>query len=319
MKKIWILLVIALVSVEAVFAQTKVTVQVVNPEAVNFSTAEVAWLPGQIQDSLKSNLQEYLGMKTVVDSSAEAKVKKLQADSESEARNENTAIELGKLTTAKFAVFTKIRKTGKGYTISIDHTDLTTGEVKASVTGSEYKTVEELYSSKGAVDEITVGLAKKLEIKLSDLTEAALTKGTADFTWNQQLEVAQQNEKQYKELIAQYDKEIDSLNTSNDLAAVENLKKIEAQKALLEEKQKAEQKRLEELKAQQERAAEDEKLEAERSIALKKQRDQMTKNAAAKAAEVRKLKMGKQGVLGQINVIESEKKGTCGNKGECRR
>ena len=56
------------------------------------------------------------------------------------------------------------------------------------------------------------------------------------------------------------------------------------------------------------RAAEDEKLEAERSIALKTQRDQMAKDAAAKAAEVRKLKMETQGVLGQINVIESKKK-----------
>ncbi len=55
-------------------------------------------------------------------------------------------------------------------------------------------------------------------------------------------------------------------------------------------------------------AAEDKKLEAEQSIELKPQRDQMAKEAAAKAAEVRKLKMEKQGVLGQINVIGSKKK-----------
>ena len=34
----------------------------------------------------------------------------------------------------------------------------------------------------------------------------------------------------------------------------------------------------------------------------------MSKDAAAKAAEVRKLKIEKQGVLGQINIIESKKK-----------
>lgn len=77
---------------------------------------------------------------------------------------------------------------------------------------------------------------------------------------------------------------------------------------MLVEKQNAERKRQEELNAQKARAAEDEKLEAERSIALKTQRDQMAKDAAAKAAEVRRLKMEKQGVLGQINVIESKKK-----------
>ncbi len=52
----------------------------------------------------------------------------------------------------------------------------------------------------------------------------------------------------------------------------------------------------------------DVKLEAERSIALKTLRDQMSKDAAAKASEVRNLKSEKQGVLGQINIIESKKK-----------
>ena len=111
---------------------TKHPVQVVNQEVVNIAGAEAAWLPGQVQDKLKSNLQEYLGMKTVVDSKSEAALKKLQAESESAARDESTAIELGKITTAKFAVFTKLRKTGSGYTISIDFTDLTTGEQMAS-------------------------------------------------------------------------------------------------------------------------------------------------------------------------------------------
>ena len=89
---------------------------------------------------------------------------------------------------------------------------------------------------------------------------------------------------------------------------VVNLVGAEAEKALLLEKQNAEKKRQEELKAQKTRADADAKLEAERSIALKTQRDQMSKDAAAKAAEVRKLKIEKQGVLGQVNIIESKKK-----------
>ena len=89
---------------------------------------------------------------------------------------------------------------------------------------------------------------------------------------------------------------------------VVNLVGAEAEKALLLEKQNAEKKRQEELKAQKTRADADAKLEAERSIALKTQRDQMAKDAAAKAAEVRKLKIEKQGVLGQVNIIESKKK-----------
>ena len=287
---------------------TKLPVQVVNQEVVNISGAESAWLPGQVQDKLKSNLQEYLGMKTVVDSKSEAALKKLQAESESAARDESTAIELGKITTAKFAVFTKLRKTGSGYTISIDFTDLTTGEQMASATSKEYSKTEYLYGSTGAVDELTLAIGNKLGIKVSDLNKNLLTFGSANFSVDAQLALAKQNEEQYQKMMKDYDAELSKLMTSNDINAIQNKNRIEAEKALLVEKQNAEKKRQEELKAQMARAAEDEKLEAERAIALKTQRDQMAKDAAAKAAEVRKLKMEKQGVLGQINVIEGKKK-----------
>lgn len=287
---------------------TKFPVQVIIQESINLAGSEAAWLPGQIQDKLKSNFQEYLGMKTVVDSKSEAALKKLQAESESAARDENTAIELGKITTAKFAVFTKLRKTGSGYTISIDFTDLTTGEQMASTTSKEYSKAEYLYGSTGAVDELTLALANKLGIKISDLNKNLLASGSASFSLDDQLALARQNEEQFRKQMSAYDAELSKLMTSNDINAVQNKNRIEAEKALLVEKQNAERKRQEELNAQKARAAEDEKLEAERSIALKTQRDQMAKDAAAKAAEVRRLKMEKQGVLGQISVLESKKK-----------
>ncbi|MCI7435245.1 MAG: SUMF1/EgtB/PvdO family nonheme iron enzyme [Spirochaetia bacterium] len=287
---------------------TKLPVQVIIQESINLAGSEAAWLPGQIQDKLKANFQEYLGMKTVVDSKSEAALKKLQAESESAARDENTAIELGKITTAKFAVFTKLRKTGTGYTISIDFTDLTTGEQMASTTSKEYSKAEYLYGSTGAVDELTLALANKLGIKISDLNKNLLASGSASFSLDDQLALARQNEEQFRKQMSAYDAELSKLMTSNDINAIQNKNRIEAEKALLVEKQNAEKKRQEELNAQKARAAEDEKLEAERSIALKTQRDQMAKDAAAKAAEVRRLKMEKQGVLGQINVIESKKK-----------
>ena len=286
----------------------KYPVQVVNQEVINLAGSEAAWLPGQIQDKLKSNLQEYLGMKTVVDSKSEAALKKLQAESESAARDESTAIELGKITTAKFALFTKLRKTASGYTISVDFTDLTTGEQMASATSKEYSKSEYLYGSTGAVDELTLSIGSKLGINISDLSKNLLTSGSASFSVDDQLALAKQNEEQYQKMMSDYDAELSKLMTSNDINAIQNKNRIEAEKALLVEKQNAEKKRQEELNAQKARAAEDEKLEAERSIALKTQRDQMAKDAAAKAAEVRKLKLEKQGVLGQINVIESKKK-----------
>ena len=286
----------------------KYPVQVVSLEIVNLGTSENAWLPGQVQDKLKSNLQDYLGLKTVVDSKSETALKKLQAESESAARDESTAIELGKITTAKFAVFTKVRKTGSGYTISVDFTDLTTGEQMASATSKEYSKAEYLYGSTGAVDELTLAIGNKLGIKISDLNKNLLTSGSANFSVDAQLVLAKQNEEQYQKMMKDYDAELSKLMRSNDINAIQNKNRIEAEKALLVEKQNAERKRQEELRAQKARSDADAKLEAERSIALKTQRDQMAKDAAAKAAEVRKLKMEKQGVLGQINVIESKKK-----------
>ncbi len=287
---------------------TKLPVQVVNQEVVNLVGAEAAWLPGQIQDKLKSNLQEFLGMKTVVDSKSEAALKKLQAESESDARDESSAIELGKITTAKFALFTKLRKTGSGYVISVDFTDLTTGEQMASATSKEYSKAEYLYGSTGAIDELTLALGEKLGIQISDLNKNLLASGSSSFSVDDQLALAKQNEAQFQKMMNDYDAELSKLMTSNDINAIQSKNRIEAEKALLLEKQNAEKKRQEELKAQKARADADAKLEAERNIALKTQRDQMAKDAAAKAAEVRKLKMEKQGVLGQINILESKKK-----------
>lgn len=307
MKKL-IVLAFAFFAGSFIYSQSKTTVQVLVPESTNLSASDSAWLPGQIQDRLKSNMQEYLDMNTVVDSKREDAVKKLQTQAEDSGRDEASAIELGKLITAKFALFSKIRKTAGGYTISADFTDLTTGVQKASVSSKEYSQVASLYGTTGAVDEITLKLAEKLGIKLSDLNKNLLSTGSANFSLDEQLELAKQNEVQFQKMMADYDADLARLSTSNDINAIQNKKKIEAEKALLAEKQNAEKKRQQDLKAQKERAEADAKLESERSIALKTQRDNLAKQAAAKAAEVRKAKIEKQGVLGFITTLESKKK-----------
>ena len=286
----------------------KYPIQVVNQEISNLSTSESSWLPLQIQDKLKSNLQSYLGMKTVVDSKAESALKKLQAESENVGRDENTAIELGKIISAKFALFTKIRKVGANYVIAVDFTDLTTGEQLSSCMSKEYSKAEYLYENTGAVDELTLALSEKLGIKVSDLNKNDLTSGSASFSVDEQLAIAKENEAKFKQWIANYDAEHAKLTTSTDINATDNIKKIEAEKARLQAKQNAQKNRQAELQAQKERVEADKKLEAERSIALKTQRDKLAQDAAAKAAEIRKLKMEKLGVLGKINVVESKKK-----------
>lgn len=73
-----ILLVSAILLAGFIYAQNiekGVAVQVLTPETVNLPAGDAAWLPGQIQDKVKSNVQDYLELKTVVDSKAEAAVK----------------------------------------------------------------------------------------------------------------------------------------------------------------------------------------------------------------------------------------------------
>lgn len=283
-------------------------VQVVSPALENITGTEEIWLGGQIQDKLKSNLQEYLGMRIVVDSKSEVALKKLQQESEDEGRNEETAIELGKISTAKFALFSKIRKTNNGYIISTDFTDLATGEQKASVTSKEYTKTEYLYGNTGAIDEITLALADKLGIKISDVYRKALKNGTADFTVESQLALVEQNEANYKRLLNQFDENLRQLSTSTDINADNEKRKIEAEKALLVEKKNAEAKRKLELDEQKRKSIADEKMEKERSIEFITKRDELVKIAEEKASTIRKLKKEQQGILEQINEIENKKK-----------
>ena len=289
----------------AAFAQQ--TVQVLMPETENLSGGETAWLPGQIQDRLKSNLQEYLGMSTVVDAASEAKVKQLQRESEDAGRDASTAIPAGNLITAKFAVLARIRKTDKGYTISVDYTDLTTGKSE-TVMSKEYETIEELYEKTGAIDEITLKLATRLNIAITPIQRRALQYGTADFSIDDQLRLAQQNKEQYEKMNKDIDNQLRALALNTDLNTVENENKIKAEQALLKQKIEYEQRRIESLIQQQRQAEEDAMKEAARSEEQRRRRDELSMRAEEKAAEVRRLKIERQGVLGQIKVIESKKK-----------
>ena len=67
-------------SVKIVQTKSKYSVQVVMPELENISGNEKNWLGGQIRDKFKSNLQEFLGMETFVDSKSEAALIKIQKE-----------------------------------------------------------------------------------------------------------------------------------------------------------------------------------------------------------------------------------------------
>ncbi|MBO7123123.1 MAG: SUMF1/EgtB/PvdO family nonheme iron enzyme [Treponema sp.] len=158
----------------------KLPVQVVSLDAVGVLATEAAWLPGQTRDKLKSNLQEYLGMNAIVDAKTEPALKKVFAQVEG-ADPDKAADEFAKATDAKFALFEKVKKTAKGYSISADFMDLATGEKLASVTSKEYVYPEGLFDYAGAADEITLLLADKLEREVLDVNKNLLANGPANF------------------------------------------------------------------------------------------------------------------------------------------
>lgn len=307
-KNIFYILAISLFFTAPIFAQNKTTtVQVLTPDLENIS-AEEKWLQGQIQDKLKENLQDYAKFITVVDDSNETQLKALQRKSESSMYDEETAIEAGHLTSASSAVFTTIRKAGSVYTIGVNYMDLRTG-IHETVTSSGRKNTEDLFDSTGcAIDELTLKLCEKLKINLSGTEKYVLQHGRAELTVDQQLAMAKADAQNYENQLADLDKQIASLSVSTNLDASGLKKKIEAQKALLEEKQAAADRRLKELNEQNQKKLEDAQKEAERSLEIKNKRDEIEKKAEKKAEEVRKLSLEKENVLGKISVIESKKR-----------
>ena len=82
-------------------------------------------------------------------------------------------------------------------------------------------------------DEITLLLSEKLKINISDVYKNLLTTGSSNFYVDEQISLAKQNEAQYKKIMAEYDAELEKLSTSNDINAIQNKQRIEAEKALI--------------------------------------------------------------------------------------
>ncbi|MCH5151019.1 MAG: hypothetical protein J1G30_10180, partial [Spirochaetales bacterium] len=111
----------------------------------------------------------------------------------------------------------------------------------------------------------------------------------------------------YNKQIAELDKEINLLAQSTDLDATTKKAKLEAEKALAEEKRKV-------TEAEKIRLAEIEKAKAEEQIKhtereeeQQKRISEVSQEANKRAAELRNLKMANQSSLGVLRVIEAKK------------
>ena len=112
--------------VTALFSQERVKNLVVISDSKNLTAGDNAYLPDSVRDKLESNFQTYTSYEMI--SSNEASIKKLQRKSETAGFDEETAIEVGKLTSASHAIFLVVVKVGKNYSVTAEFANLTTGK-----------------------------------------------------------------------------------------------------------------------------------------------------------------------------------------------
>ena len=151
-------------------------------------------------------------------------------------------------------------------------------------------------------------LCDQLDIKLTPTQRFVLQHGTDNLSVEQQLDWEKQSEINYKKRLDELNKQLSNTIGSTDLDVVAKRQQLEAELSLTEEKQQTalrHQKELQERLAQEQKDREQENL---RSIALLEKRNALEKEVEEAASKIRKEKLDKQSVLGQINIIESKKK-----------
>lgn len=284
------------------FAQTSKTRCLVKlPETDNKTAEESSSLPGLIQSKFEESLGYYLGFQIVSDSRTEAEIKKIQTQSEDNARDQTSGPEPGNILSPDVVLLSQIQKLDDGYLLSASYTG-TTKALKLTVVSKKYTLRDALYVDGGAVDEITKKLADRLGIENIELNRKLLS-NTNKYTHDEDFAMSKQIEKDFMMQIKKLD-DI-KLDQSNNLADIE---RINDEKAKLLEKLNSEKKLQQQIEERKKLEEDDARREIERSIVLKSQRDKIAKEASEKASEVRKLKLEKLGVLGQINVLEAKKK-----------
>ncbi|MBD5447400.1 MAG: hypothetical protein HDR32_06595 [Treponema sp.] len=287
------------------FSQTSGSVVVLQTELTNIQDS---WLSSHLQNLIEENLQKYTDFTTVVDEAAERKVKEQQRRSESTAHSESDIIEIGKLVNAKYALFSYARKAGSVYTLTIEFTNLTTGVHSASITSRQYSKLEELYAHPGAVDEATLALCERLGIILSTAQKYVLQHGEAELTVNQQIELERKEQERFRQQMKDLDNQIVALKTSTEAEAETQQKKLEALRAMNEQKLKAAQEREKRLREDQKKQLADMAAEASRKEESIQRRNAMSAEIDRQVKKLRTAKVQNANIMERIAFLETKKK-----------
>ena len=146
-KKIAFFLMFILFSTGLLFSKENIERVVVISYSEALNEGDKIWLPGSVHDKLISNLQIYTDFSFVT--SNEEKIKEIQRKSESFLYSEETALEVGKLTSATHAIFLTTRKAEKLYIVTAEFVNLTTGKLIATSISTGKEDKKELFNKNG--------------------------------------------------------------------------------------------------------------------------------------------------------------------------
>ena len=180
-----------------VFAYSQELLEITLPLSQNLE--EEDWLLFQIRDVFSEKVRELTSYVPTSSADIEKQIIALQKKSENASFDESSAIEMGKLVSAKYALFSAVRKAKEEYFLSATIADLTTGKTLANATSSAKSSATALFSGeKSAIDEIMSKICSQLGIK-SEKTDVVIA-SEKPLTATQKKEEAEKKEKNFIEM-----------------------------------------------------------------------------------------------------------------------
>lgn len=267
-----------------------------------------SWIASVVQERLFSHAKTYFSSYTVVDSANENEIIALQKKSEGAAFNEETAIEVGQITSANFGIFSTVTRVKKLFLLSINFSDLTTGEALASKASESPRDSSDLCAAAGcAVDLLTIDILEQLGESLSPSQIYTLKYGNDNLPLDERLSQSKKDEEEFNKKISELDKEIAQYKTATDEDSIAKLKTLEAQQRIEEERLRMSQEKSKRLSDEQSQRAEDEKKDAQRSIELTEKRNKMSDAINQKVSQAREAKTRNLDLISQILVLQEKK------------
>lgn len=259
-----------------------------------------------VSDKLQANLYSYADFRFVSGDNKD-KIIELQRQSESVLYNQNTAIEVGELTSANYGIFVKIIKSGAKYTLSIKYVDLTSGDTIPVIGMAD--SAEELYANYGStVDQLTIKLCDALGRPLSNADRYILINGDKDLTADQKSKLYNDKVKLFQDQLKELDSKLNNLAFSDYKNNDEFKSQLETEKKLAAEKLKIAQENQRRAEEEAKKQKEDEERNKKRSAAQKETINKMSIELQEKYEELQKKNFYNEPILSQIKIIELKKK-----------